>query len=39
LGYDLLFKWFLDLIIMDYSFDHPVFVRKRQRLLDANVSR
>lgn len=39
LGYDLLFKWFLDLNIMDHSFDHSVFAKNRQRLLDGDVSR
>ena len=39
LEYDLLFKWFLDLNIMDSSFDHSVFARNRQRLLDADVAR
>ena len=37
--YDLLFKWFLDLNIMDHSFDHSVFAKNRQRLLDADVAR
>ena len=37
LEYDLLFKWFLDLNIMDHSFDHSVFAKNRQRLLDADV--
>ena len=39
LEYDLLFKWFLDLNIMDHSFDHSVFAKNRQRLLDADVAR
>ena len=37
--YDLLFKWFLDLNIMDHSFDHSVFSKNKQRLLDADVAR
>ena len=37
--YDLLFKWFLDLNIMDHSFDHSVFAKNRSRLLEAEVSR
>ena len=37
--YDLLFKWFMDLNIMDHSFDHSVFAKDRQRLLDADVAR
>ena len=36
---DLLFKWFMDLNIMDHSFDHSVFAKDRQRLLDADVAR
>ena len=39
LEYDLLFKWFLDLNIMDHSFDHSVFSKNKQRLLDADVAR
>ena len=39
LEYDLLFKWFLDLNIMDHSFDHSVFAKNRQRLLDADMAR
>ncbi len=39
LEYDLLFKWFLDLNIMDHSFDHSVFSRNKERLLDADVAR
>ena len=39
LEHDLLFKWFLDLNIMDHSFDHSVFAKNRQRLLDADVAR
>ena len=39
LEYDLLFKWFLDLNIMDHSFDHSVFAKNKQRLLDADVAR
>ena len=39
LEYDLLFKWFLDLNIMDHGFDHSVFAKNRQRLLDAGVAR
>ena len=39
LEYDLLFKWFLDLNIMDHSFDHAVFSKNKRRLLDADVAR
>ena len=38
LEYDLLFKWFLDLNIMDHNFDHSVFAKNRQRLLEADVA-
>ena len=39
LEYDLLFKWFLDLNIMDHSFDHSVVSENKRRLLDADVAR
>ena len=39
LEYDLLFKWFLDLNIMDRSFDHSVFSKNRRRLMDADAAR
>ena len=39
LEHDLLFKWFLDLNILDRSFDHSVFSKNRQRLLDADAAR
>ena len=39
LEHDLLFKWILDLNIMDHSFDHSVFAKNRQRLSDADVAR
>ena len=39
LEYDLLFKWFPDLNIMDHSFDHSVFAKNRSRLMQAEVSR
>lgn len=39
LEYDLLFRWFLDLNIMDHGFDHSVFARNRERLLEADVAR
>ena len=39
LEYDLRFKWFLDLNVMDRSFDHSVFAKNRQRLLAADVAR
>ena len=37
LGYDMLFKWFLDMNILDAGFNHSVFSKKR--LLRADVSR
>ena len=37
--YDRLFKWFLDPNVMDHSFDHSVFAKSKQRLLDADVAR
>ena len=39
LRYDLLFKWFLDLNIMDESFDHSVFSKNKERLLEHQVAR
>ena len=39
LEYDLLFKWFLDVNIMDHGFDHSVFAKNKQRLLDGDVAR
>lgn len=39
LQYDLLFKWFLDLNIMDPAFDHSVFAKNKERLLQHAVAR
>jgi transposase len=39
LQYDLLFKWFLDLNIMDPAFDASSFSRNKERLLEHQVSR
>jgi len=39
LGYNLLFKWFLDLNIDDVPFDHSTFSRNRERLLAHDVTR
>ena len=39
LQYDLLFKWFLDLNIMDTVFDASSFSKNRQRLLKHQVAR
>ena len=34
LGYNLLFRWFLDMNLMERSFDPTVFTKNRRRLLD-----
>ncbi len=39
LQYDLLFKWFLDLNILDAAFDHSVFSKNKDRLLEHKVAR
>ncbi len=39
LGYDMLFKWFLDMNILDAGFNHSVFSKNKDRLLRADVSR
>ncbi len=39
LRYDLLFKWFLDLNIMEPAFDASSFSKNRERLLEHEVSR
>ncbi len=39
LQYDLLFKWFLDLNILDPAFDHSVFSKNKDRLLEHAVAR
>jgi transposase len=39
LGYNLLFKWFLDLNVDDVPFDHSTFSRNRERLLAHDVTR
>ena len=39
LRYDMLFKWFLDLNIMDDTFNHSVFSKNKERLLEVEVSR
>jgi len=39
LGYNLLFKWFLDLNVDDAPFDHSTFSRNRERLLGHEVTR
>jgi transposase len=39
LDYDLRYGWFLDMDMVEPSFDHSTFTRNRERLLDAHVSR
>ena len=39
LGYDMLFKWFLDLNVMDPTFDHSVFSKNKDRLLEHDAAR
>jgi transposase len=39
LDYDSRFRWFLDMDMVEPSFDHSTFTRNRDRLLDAHVSR
>ena len=39
LRYDLLFKWFLDMNIIDPAFDAPVFSKNKERLLEHEVAR
>ena len=39
LDYDLRFRWFLEMDMVEPSFDHSTFTRNRDRLLDAHVSR
>lgn len=39
LQYDLLFKWFLDLNIMDPAFDPSTFSKNKERLLEHEIAR
>ena len=39
LKYDLLFKWFLDMNIIDPAFDNSVFSKNKERLLEHEVAR
>ena len=39
LEYNLLFRWFLDMDLMERSFDATVFTKNRQRLMDHDVGR
>ena len=39
LDYNLLFRWFLDMDAAEPSFDHSIFSRNRERLLEHDVAR
>lgn len=39
LRYNLLFKWFLDMNVADEPFDHSVFTKNRERLMNHDVAR
>jgi transposase len=39
LGYNLLYRWFLDMELADQSFDPTVFTKNRERLLNHEVGR
>ena len=39
LEYNLLYRWFLDMDLMERSFDATVFTKNRQRLMDHDVGR
>jgi transposase len=39
LGYDMLFRWFLDMEILDVPFDPTTFTQNRDRLLNTEVAR
>ncbi len=39
LDYNLLFRWFLDMNIIEDSFDHSVFTKNRERLMEHEVGR
>jgi transposase len=39
LGYNLLFRWFLDMTMMEESFDPTVFTKNRERLMEHEVGR
>ena len=38
LGYNMLFRWFLDMDMAENTFDHSVFSQNRRRLLDHDVA-
>ena len=39
LGYNLLFRWFLDMELIEESFDPTVFSKNRERLMEHEVGR
>jgi transposase len=39
LGYNLLFRWFLDMNMTEPSFDASTFSKNRQRLIEANIAK
>jgi len=39
LQYDLLFKWFMDMNIIDPAFDNSVFSKNKERLLEHDIAR
>ncbi len=39
LGYNLLFRWFLDQTLNDAPFDHTVFAKNKDRMLQSEVAR
>jgi transposase len=39
LGYNLLFRWFLDMDMVEPSFDHSTFSRNRERLIEHDVAK
>lgn len=39
LGYNLLFRWFLDQTLNDEPFDHTVFAKNKDRMLESEVAR
>lgn len=39
LGYNLLFRWFLDQTLNDEPFDHTVFAKNKARMLESEVAR
>jgi len=39
LDYNLLFRWFLDMNLIEDSFDHSVFSKNRERLMEHEVGR